>query len=439
MTAQTTNPTIPQNNLPRSESQRRLGRTMSAKVHHPIKARNSREAIHRAMWIIALASLFLLAANVNGQTVAPIGGLGNIQFFDNNGAVLTNGVLYSFQAGTSVQQATYTDSSGLIQNPNPIPFGSGARVQIWLSIGSFYKLVLCSQNDGAACAAGDILFTVDQVPGGSTSSGGTSSSPFISGTASPATSGILRLATSDSICWRNAAGSTNLCMSKDANDLLSWAGGSLKLPEVGAPSCPGGFDVLFADNTLHRFRECINGSGPFSLAAGGVALDINDLSQIVQWHFGATPTPLSGTAPTTNQLLQWNGSAIAGVGSTPEFIVQDVQILTGSQPVCNTSSAANSCAIVVLANAHTLTRLTFTITGTPTACGTPAAVGVKDLTSSTVLTSIAPANGTATGLVDSGALSIAMTAGHTFGVGIVTTSAGCGNQLNAANATMNYN
>lgn len=386
--------------------------------------------------VTVCALLCLSGPAVNGQTVAPISGLGNVQFFDNNGAVLTNGVLYSFQAGTSTQQATFTDSSGTTQNPNPIPFGSGARVQIWLSIGSFYKFVLCSQNDGVACAAGDILFTVDQVPGGSTSSGGSSSSPFISGTANPATSGILRLASGDTVCWRNASGSTNLCFSKDANDALSWPT-ALKLPEISAPSCSAGFDYLWADSTAHALKECANGASPVQLV--GVGGDINGASSIIGLHFGATQTLLSGTAPTTNQLLQWNGSAIVGVGSTPEFIVQDVQILTGSQPVCNTSSAANSCAIVVLANAHTLTRLTFTITGTPTACGTPAAIGVKDLTSSTVLTSIAPANGTATGLVDSGALSISMTAGHTFGVGIVTTSAGCGNQLNAANATMNYN
>src|SRR6266581_7046184 len=114
-------------------------------------------------FLILLVLLFA-AAGVSAQTVAPIGALGSIQFLDNSGVPLTNGVLYSYQAGTTTQQATFTDSSGTVQNTNPVAFGSGGRAQIWLSVGSFYKFVLCLQNDGPFCAAGDILFTVDQVP-----------------------------------------------------------------------------------------------------------------------------------------------------------------------------------------------------------------------------------------------------------------------------------
>src|SRR5215472_2604793 len=99
------------------------------------------------------------------QNVSPFQGLGVAQWFDNNGKPLTAGVLYSYQAGTTTQLGTYTDSTGTVLNPNPLPFTSGARVNIWLLSGSYYKFVLCSQNDGAFCAPGDVLFSVDQVPG----------------------------------------------------------------------------------------------------------------------------------------------------------------------------------------------------------------------------------------------------------------------------------
>ena len=58
-------------------------------------------------------------------------------------------MLYSYQAGTTTQQATYVDYTGTVLNPNPIPFGSGARVAIWLTSTASYKFVLCQQNDGA--------------------------------------------------------------------------------------------------------------------------------------------------------------------------------------------------------------------------------------------------------------------------------------------------
>lgn len=261
------------------------------------------------------ALICLLSATSKAQTVAPISGLGNVQFFDNSGAPLTSGVLYSYQAGTSTQQATYTDSTGLIQNVNPISFGSGARAAIWLSVGQFYKFVLCAQNDGAACAAGDIIFTVDQVPGGS-SGGGSGSSPFtgvfISSTASPSTTGALRLATGDTICWRNAAGSTNLCISKDSNDQLSWAGGSVKFPEIAPPTAVAGFDLLWADSTAHRWMMKNNGGGASQVVASGV--DVNTSDQVNQLHFGATATPICSTAPITSQTIVWNGTNLCPGG-----------------------------------------------------------------------------------------------------------------------------
>jgi hypothetical protein len=69
------------------------------------------------------------------------------QFFDNNGVPLTGGKLYSYEAGTTTPQTTYTTSTGApgTEHTNPIILDSAGRVpsgQIWLSAGLNYKFVL---------------------------------------------------------------------------------------------------------------------------------------------------------------------------------------------------------------------------------------------------------------------------------------------------------
>src|SRR6185312_9530841 len=52
---------------------------------------------------------------------------------DQNGAALSGGFVYTFSAGTSVPLATYTDSSGTVQNTNPVLLDSTGCAQIWLA------------------------------------------------------------------------------------------------------------------------------------------------------------------------------------------------------------------------------------------------------------------------------------------------------------------
>lgn len=227
-------------------------------------------------WIFGLA-LVLCALVARSQTVSPFMGLGSAQFFDNNGKPLTAGVLYSFQAGTSLQQATYTDATGGSVNVNPLPFGSGARASIWLTSTLKYKFVLCAQNDGAVCAPGDVLFSMDQVPGnlnGLTTNASPFTGVFISSSASPATAGVLRLASGDSVCWMNTATSGNLCFSKDISDVLNWSGGVIKMPEISCFNSSVGFDYLCADSATHHWKISNNAGSQMlisGLAAAGVA------------------------------------------------------------------------------------------------------------------------------------------------------------------------
>lgn len=81
--------------------------------------------------------------------LSPVGGAGT-QFFDNNGNPLSGGKLYTYAAGTTTPQATYTTSVGNVAHTNPIVLNAAGRVsgssEIWLQF-SPYKFVLKDSND----------------------------------------------------------------------------------------------------------------------------------------------------------------------------------------------------------------------------------------------------------------------------------------------------
>lgn len=82
--------------------------------------------------------------------LSPVGGA-SAQFFDDNGVPLSGGKLYTYQAGTTTPQATYTTSAGNVAHANPIVLDAGGRVadigEIWLTTGSSYKFVLKTSTD----------------------------------------------------------------------------------------------------------------------------------------------------------------------------------------------------------------------------------------------------------------------------------------------------
>ena len=81
--------------------------------------------------------------------LSPIGGAG-AQFFDNNGTPLSGGKLYTYAAGTTTPQTTYTSVAGTTAHTNPIILDSAGRVpgssEIWLKF-SPYKFVLKTSAD----------------------------------------------------------------------------------------------------------------------------------------------------------------------------------------------------------------------------------------------------------------------------------------------------
>lgn len=77
-----------------------------------------------------------------------IGGAG-WQFFTDNGIPLAGGKIYTYAAGTTTPQSTYTSRSGLTLNANPIILDSAGRTpeQIWSTQSLLYKYVVATADD----------------------------------------------------------------------------------------------------------------------------------------------------------------------------------------------------------------------------------------------------------------------------------------------------
>ena len=80
------------------------------------------------------------------------------RFYDNSGNLAVGGLLYTYAAGTTTPQATYTSSTGATPNTNPIVLNSRGECQIWCDPLLNYKYVLTD-------ALSNTLWTVDNVQG----------------------------------------------------------------------------------------------------------------------------------------------------------------------------------------------------------------------------------------------------------------------------------
>lgn len=72
---------------------------------------------------------------------------GRQRFFDAVGAPLAGGKLFTYAAGTTNKQNSYTDSTGATPNANPIILDSQGYCDLWLDTSLGYKLTLAPAND----------------------------------------------------------------------------------------------------------------------------------------------------------------------------------------------------------------------------------------------------------------------------------------------------
>ena len=83
------------------------------------------------------------------------------QFFDNNGTPLSGGKIYTYAAGTTTPNPTYTTNSDASLHTNPIVLDAAGRVssggEIWLKVGVGYKFVVKTSVDV-------LIATYDNIP-----------------------------------------------------------------------------------------------------------------------------------------------------------------------------------------------------------------------------------------------------------------------------------
>ena len=81
-----------------------------------------------------------------------------LQFLDSNGAPLVGGKLYTYAAGTTTPQTSYTDYGGLTANLNPVILDSRGEASVWLDT-AMYKMALYDSDNV-------LIWTVDNLNGG---------------------------------------------------------------------------------------------------------------------------------------------------------------------------------------------------------------------------------------------------------------------------------
>lgn len=80
--------------------------------------------------------------------LSPLGGAG-WQFLDANANPLVGGKLYTYTAGTTTPQTTYSEYLGVQANTNPIVLDAAGRIanEVWLTSGVVYKFVLYTSDN----------------------------------------------------------------------------------------------------------------------------------------------------------------------------------------------------------------------------------------------------------------------------------------------------
>jgi hypothetical protein len=91
--------------------------------------------------------------------LSPIGN-NAIPFFTQQGVVLAGGMIYTYLAGTTTPQATWTTSTQSVPNANPIVLNSAGLPpqEVWLQQGTSYKFVIQDSQ-------GNTLQTLDNISG----------------------------------------------------------------------------------------------------------------------------------------------------------------------------------------------------------------------------------------------------------------------------------
>jgi hypothetical protein len=256
--------------------------------------------------VLAIAMLCALSGVASAQ-VAPYPFI-KPQFFDNSGHPLAGGRLWTYAAGTTTPLSTFTDSSGLTPNPDPIILDSAGRppfgTSIWIGASS-YKFVL--QN-----SMGVQIWSVDNVTNQNISLLG--SNNIWTGTN-----------TWNSTSTFNSSVSFNSGFTSTGPNTLN-GGGALNGTYTGnptfsgVPNFTGGFAATTGSFSGQITSTLATGTAPFVIASTTKVANLNvDQLDGCDW---AVPCPLGSTTPNTASITTLLATSFTLAGGMPQIATQ---------------------------------------------------------------------------------------------------------------------
>lgn len=299
-----------------------------------------------------------------------------MQFLDATGAPLVGGLLYTYAAGTTNPQATYTDSSGGTANTNPVVLDSRGEANVWLGSAT-YKFKLCDADNSE-------LWTVDNI-----SAPTASLSPVLSGnvtidtdSAGPAlkitqtgTGPVLKVQDSTDPDLTpfiiDSSGQVGIGTSSPTT-ALDVSDGSIQLSSGGATRTLLSADAsnsTFAASGARGLILSTNGLTRVTISSAGVVT----FSGAVVLSGGAT---FSGNVAVTGTLSSTSGLTVSSGGAA----ITGNSTVTGTLGVSSTLTAQNGLAVSTGGATVTAGGLTVTAGGLTVSSGGAAITGNSNVT-----------------------------------------------------------
>jgi hypothetical protein len=119
----------------------------------------------RALFLALVAVILGLVFRANAQTTVVLAPIPIFSSYLQSGVPNSFGCLFTYYSNTTTPLTTYTDYTGVTQNPNPVVLSAGGTANVWLLSGQTYSFAIKSAG-GVNCAYGSTVATVNGIGGG---------------------------------------------------------------------------------------------------------------------------------------------------------------------------------------------------------------------------------------------------------------------------------
>ncbi len=113
-----------------------------------------------------ILALLVLLGMAYGQTTVTLAPIPQFVSYLQNGTPNAFGCVFTYTSNTTTPLPTYTDSTGLTLNANPVILNAGGNANIWLAAGQSYTVKVVAYSGNVNCVGGSTVYTVNGVGGG---------------------------------------------------------------------------------------------------------------------------------------------------------------------------------------------------------------------------------------------------------------------------------